>query len=474
MKPEKLREIISGGEGLTVEFKQSRTKLNRDVFETVCAFLNRNGGHLFLGVDDQGGIVGIEPESIEKVKMDFVTAMNNPLKICPTFYLAIETVEIETSTIFHVLVPESSQVHRCNGRIYDRNEDGDLDITDNTNLVAGLYNRKQGSYTENRIFPFAELSELNSDLLMRARKMAANERANHPWKTMNDLELLKSAGLYLKDPQSNKEGITLAGILIFGKQELILAALPHHRTDALLRKVNLDRYDDRDDIRVNLLESYERLMQFINKHLNDTFYLEGDRRISLRDKIFREVVSNLLIHREFANPFPAKLIIEKNRVVAENSNKPHGNGLIDPDNFSPFPKNPTIARFFKEIGLVDELGSGIRNTYKYSKIYSGADPVFTEGDVFRTIIPLTVQTPPQASDQASDQASEQAIDDNDQTRNILEFCKTARPGSEIQKFIGIKSRRYFRENILNPLIKGGLLKLTIPDKPTSPNQKYYS
>ena len=52
MKTEKLREMINGGEGLTVEFKQSRTKLNRDVFETVCAFLNRNGGHLFLGVDD--------------------------------------------------------------------------------------------------------------------------------------------------------------------------------------------------------------------------------------------------------------------------------------------------------------------------------------------------------------------------------------------------------------------------------------
>lgn len=112
MKPEKLREIISGGEGMTVEFKQSRTKLNRDVFETVCAFLNRNGGHLFQGGDDQGGIVGIEPHSIEKLKMDFVTAINNPLKISPSFYLTIEAVELESKTIFHILVPESSQVHR--------------------------------------------------------------------------------------------------------------------------------------------------------------------------------------------------------------------------------------------------------------------------------------------------------------------------------------------------------------------------
>lgn len=224
--------------------------------------------------------------------------------------------------------------------------------------------RKQRTYTENRIFPYADISELKGDLLIKARKMAANERVDHPWKSMNDLELLKSSGLYLKDRQSGKEGITLGGILIFGTEELIHAALPHYRTDAILRRVNLDSYDDRDDIRVNLLESYERLMHFVSKHLNDKFYLEGDRRINLRDKIFREVVSNLIIHREFANPFPAKLIIEKDRVFTENSNKAHGNGVIDPENFSPFPKNPTIAKFFKEIGWVDELGSGVRNIYK--------------------------------------------------------------------------------------------------------------
>jgi hypothetical protein len=76
--------------------------------------------------------------------------------------------------------------------------------------------------------------------------------------------------------------------------------------------------------------------------------LKINQRVSIRYKIFREAISNLLIHREFSNPFPAKLIIEQNRVYIENSNKPHGNGLIDPENFSLYPKNPTIAKFFKE------------------------------------------------------------------------------------------------------------------------------
>ena len=307
------------------------------------------------------------------------------------------------------------------------------------------------------------MSELKPELLIKVRKMASNERSNHPWKSMNDLELLKSSGLFLKDRQSGKEGIALGGILIFGNEELIHAALPHYKTDAILRRVNLDRYDDRDDIRANLLESYERLMQFVSKHLNDNFYLEEDRRISLRDKIFREVVSNLLIHREFANPFPAKLIIEKDRVFTENSNKAHGNGIINPKNFSPFPKNPTIAKFFKEIGWVDELGSGVRNIYKYNKIYSGADPTFIEGDIFKTIIPLNAQATTQATTQADEELT-----------GLLELCAIPKTRSEMQKFMKLSNREYFRKNILNPLIKGGLLKLTIPNKPTSPKQKYYS
>ena len=465
MKAENLKKIISNGESLTVEFKESNSHINKDTYESVCSFLNRHGGHLFLGVKDNGEIVGVNRESAEQLKKDFVTSINNPLIISPTFYLAIEEVEIDGKLILYINIPESSQVHRCKGKIFDRNEDGDLDITNNTNLVFGLYTRKQATYTENKIFPYAEMNELENELFVQIRKKVGNMRPDHPWSSMDNINILKSAGMYLKDQNTGKQGITLAGILIFGSELMIQKALPHYRTDAILRRENLDRYDDRDDIRVNLLKSYERLMNFISKHLNDTFYLEGTQRISIRDKIFREAITNLLIHREFSNPFPAKMVIEKDRVYIENGNKAHGNGIIDPENFSPYPKNPTIAKFFKEIGWVDELGSGVRNIYKYNKIYSGADPEFIEGDVFRTIIPLKAK----ASEQASEQAEIQ-----DSIAKILEFCRIPKTRAEIQDFLGIKSRRYFANKILNPLIKGELLHLTIPDKPTSPNQKYYS
>lgn len=63
-------------------------------------------------------------------------------------------------------------------------------------------------------------------------------------------------------------------------------------------------------------------------------------------------------------------------------------GTIDINTYEPYPKNPKIAKFFKEIGLADELGSGVRNMVKYTQIYSGGVPILKEDDIFRTIIPL--------------------------------------------------------------------------------------
>ncbi len=181
------------------------------------------------------------------------------------------------------------------------------------------------------------------------------------------MELLQSIQLYQHDVISNQSGLTLAAILLFGKDSIILSVLPHHKTDTILRRINLDRYDDRDIVTTNLIESYERLMTFINKYLLDPFYQDDKaNRISLRDKIFREVVANILIHREYLNPYPAKIIIERGRVIAENSNKSHFHGIINPNNFSPFPKNPIISAFFREIGRAEELGSGVRNVFRYT------------------------------------------------------------------------------------------------------------
>ena len=67
---------------------------------------------------------------------------------------------------------------------------------------------------------------------------------------------------------------------------------------------------------------------------------------------------------------------------------PHGHGELQLNKFEAFPKNQQISKVFREIGYADELGSGMRNTNKYTKLYSGGTPSFIEDDVFRISIPI--------------------------------------------------------------------------------------
>ena len=64
--PKFLLELINGGESISVEFKESHKSINKDVYDTVCSFSNRNGGHIFLGVKNNGEIIGIDDHEVSE------------------------------------------------------------------------------------------------------------------------------------------------------------------------------------------------------------------------------------------------------------------------------------------------------------------------------------------------------------------------------------------------------------------------
>ena len=282
----------------------------------------------------------------------------------------------------------SSNHFRFKKIIYDRVDDADVKVI-STSAIAQMYIRKQNIFTEKKIFPYAKMEDLRLDLLPKIRVMAQNHAGGqHPWTAMDDQELLKSAGLYGRDVVTGEEEFNLAALMLLGKDDVILNVAPTYVTDALVRKVNVDRYDDREIIKTNLIESYSQLLDFGRKNLPDKFFLEGAVNKSLRNTIVREMVSNTLMHREFTSSYTAKFVIEKDRMYVENANRATKEGFITVDNLEPNPKNPIIAAFFRNIGYADQLGSGVRKLFKYCKFYSGKEPEFVEGDVFRIIVPL--------------------------------------------------------------------------------------
>ncbi len=471
MTDSELLTLIHNGKNILVEFKKSTNDITKDVYDTVCSFSNRDGGTILLGVKDNGTIIGVAPDAVDRMKKDFVTAINNRQKISPPLYLQPETHVIDGQIVLVIQVPVSSQVCRHHGRIFDRSHEADIDITDYSDMVYQLYARKSGSYFINKVTRF-QLYDLRPDLIERARAMTASRTANHPWKAMTDEELLRSAGLILKDEEKQVEGITLAAILLFGKDTTIMSVLPQHKTDAIFRVENLDRYDDRDVIITNLLETYDRLIEFGQKHLSDPFVQEGILSVSARDRILREIVSNSLAHRKYSSGYIAKFVIEREQLYTENANRSHGHGALQLSSFEPYAKNPPISKVFREIGLADELGSGMRNTYKYTKLYSGGTPEFIEGDVFRTVIPLAPIAVEKVGPQEKTQVTPQVKTQVTTQDKILIFCQEPHTKAEIAEYCGYKNTKNFTHKYLRPLPDGGLLQMTLPDKPKSRNQKY--
>ncbi|CAL7906103.1 AlbA-2 domain-containing protein [Fusobacterium necrophorum subsp. funduliforme] len=106
MNSKVIKHFIQNGEKIDVEFKESKNALTKDVFDTVCSFNNRNGGHILLGVNDKREIVGVSKDKVDKVIKEFTTACNNPQKIYPPLYLIPEVFDVDEKKVIYIRVPE--------------------------------------------------------------------------------------------------------------------------------------------------------------------------------------------------------------------------------------------------------------------------------------------------------------------------------------------------------------------------------
>lgn len=388
MDAKEFENILKIGETIAVEFKSCKKPPGEDTFQTVCSFLNRFGGNIFLGVENNGTVSGVTHNSVHNIINNIISVSSNPDVFSPTVYLSPEHFVYEGKDVIRIHVPLSPEVYRYKNVVYDRTHDADVKVA-STGAITAMYIRKQSIFTERCVYPHIEDKDIRFDLFPHIKKMAVNHNSDHPWKDMSDKEIIKSAKLYSTDAETGKQGYNLAAVLLLGTDDIINTVCPTYRTEALVRKVNKNRYDDRMIVETNIIDSYPLLFGFATKHLPDKFYLEdGFRRISPRNIIVREILVNMLMHREFTSTYRAKFIIENDRMLTENANRASGAEILTPDNMEPDSKNPIIASFFRNIGYADELGSGVMNLHKYVQVYSGKDPQMIEGDVFRTIIPL--------------------------------------------------------------------------------------
>ena len=385
MTEEKIRVIIAKGEvrNTNIEFKKCKNEIGQSVYETICAFLNRSGGEILLGVEDDGTVTGINESAIDNYLRNIINTLNNIEVFNPVIFLTPEVVGIDDKKVIYIKVPESPQVHHFKNKVFDRVGDSDNNVTHSYHLIENMYLRKNKNSSESNVCPFLTLDELDESSFKKMRAHISIYNPTHPWLEMNNEEMLHSSGFWRRDPLTNQEGYILAVVLLFGKEQTVLNYCPWHRTDAIYRNMTYyrfsnpsptdpdARYNDRDMICVNLIESYSRLMNFIERNLPDVFALDerGINRLDLRNMLFREIISNLLLHREYASTFSPKLLIFSDRVITENWTKPMQVGNVTLDTLETHTKNPLTTKVFREMKWAEELGSGKKNIKKYAPLY---------------------------------------------------------------------------------------------------------
>ena len=114
---------------------------------------------------------------------------------------------------------------------------------------------------------------------------------------------------------------------------------------------------------------------------------------------------NCLIHREFVSLYIACITIDGEGIRTRNTSRALFAGPVTLASLDPTPKNPIIANFFTQMGRSEELGSGTRNLYKFSRLYTGKDPVLEDGDQFTAFVPV----PPVMASTAGNEGNREAV-----------------------------------------------------------------
>lgn len=274
-----------------------------------------------------------------------------------------------------------------NGVVYGCVADADVRVKSDAQITSMMAHR-QGYCSERTVYPWVSEDDLEMGLLDAVRDAVRANDADHPWLALSANELLRAARLYGRDQLTGERGFNLAAVALLGKEDTILDVMPLYRTDAVLRRFETDRYDDRLVCRSDLVRASDELVGFCEKWLPDSFALDGGQRKSARDVIVRELVCNCLIHREFVSPHIARITIDGEGIRTRNASRALFAGPVTLESLDPTPKNPIVANFFTRMGRSEELGSGTRSLYKYSRLYTGRDPVLEDGDQFTAFVPV--------------------------------------------------------------------------------------
>lgn len=426
-----------------IEYKR---ELTDDLEKEVVAFLNyHEGGLLFIGIDKTGEPVGVNNADSLQLKIKERLKNNIRPSIMGLFDIVLE--KQDKNEIIKIIV--ASGVEKpyyikkygmsekgCFIRIGSASEPMQFRMIET--LFSKRTRNSLGKIKSNKqILTFEQLK-----IYYEGSKMALNDQFAHNLELLTEEKAFNYVAYLLSDSNGTSikvakyQGIDRVDMIEnneYGYSSLVKA------TKQVLDKVELENKT------LTKITSKERE----NKRLWDQVAL-------------RETIINAIIHNDFTKEIPPKFELFSDRIeITSAGSLPEG--MTQDEFFEGFsmPRNKELMRVFKDLDLVEHMGSGIprilrsygKNCFKFSENF------------LRITFPSAAPTTEQVTEQVTDQVT-------DQVKDLIRILKGNLGTSELMATLGLKHKPTFRNNYIKPALKAMLIEMTIPNKPNSQFQKY--
>jgi predicted HTH transcriptional regulator len=387
-----IKSIIDSGEHFRMEAKKAEGGLPESLWESYSAFANSDGGVILLGVSEINkklvitGVTGVT----QKIQ-DIWNQLNNRKKISVNILSErrVYVQQVEEKEIIVIEVPRADRhdkpVYINNDLLdgaYRRNAEGDYHCT-LAEVKAMLRDQSEIS-ADSTIIDELNPNDLDAESISRYRNHFKSLKPVHIWNGLEDNDFLQKIGA-LRRAESGGFKPTLAGLIMFGTEDVITQILPDYFLD--YREIyNAGRWSDR--VVSNLGEWSGNIFDFFFKVVNK---LTSDVKIPFRLRnaverasetpvhiALREALANTVIHADYYGR--RGIVIEKKRgnimfanpgIFRPNVKEAMGGGISDP-------RNPTIFKMFALIDIGERAGSGLFNIQSVWKDADWAEPVLKE------------------------------------------------------------------------------------------------
>ena len=373
-----IKDLMLYGERINIEYKEAAGDLPKSLWETYSAFANTIGGVIVLGIkehrnryeEDRFEIKGVA-DADKMLKSFWDTINSDKVSRNILFDDDVECIDYEGKTLIAIHVPMANYTMRpvyINKNLlsgsFKRNYEGDYHCTDEevkSMLRDANENGNDGLMLENY-----DMNDIDLPTLHAYRNHFKISNLDHVFNHLDDKEFLRNMGGMTTDRITRREGLTMAGLMMFGKGLPVRDRFDNIRMD-YIDKTNLigdSRWSDRltydGTWENNLFNFFTRVMPKLTADLKRPFKLEGMERIddTPAHKAVREAMTNMIIHADlfitgvlkvekhdkeflFSNPGSLKLPIED--IMNGGNSKA---------------RNPRIQNMLRMIGFGDNIGSG--------------------------------------------------------------------------------------------------------------------